>query len=54
MYDFVTDTHVGSVLCSEFLTIDEGRIRSSTLIFDWRRWPEVLAELRSRQTVPAA
>jgi hypothetical protein len=54
MYDFVTDTPVGSVLCSEFLTIDEGRIRSSTLIFDWRRWPEVLAELRSRQTVPAA
>jgi hypothetical protein len=53
IYDLVTDTIVGSVLCSEFLTIDEGRIRSSTLIFDWRRWPEVLEELRNRLTVPA-
>lgn len=49
MYDLVTDTSAGSVLCSEFLTVDDGRIRSSNLIFDWRRWPEVLAELRSRR-----
>jgi hypothetical protein len=53
MYDLVTDTHVGSVLCSEFLTLDAGLIRSSTLIFDWRRWPEVIDELRSRTRVPA-
>lgn len=52
MYDLVTDTPVGSVLCSEFLTIDAGRIRSSTLIFDWRRWPEVIEVLRSRITAP--
>lgn len=53
MYDLVTDTSAGSVLCSEFLTIDDGRIRSSSLIFDWRRWPEVLEELRSRRDGPA-
>ncbi|HEX6421343.1 MAG TPA: hypothetical protein VFZ77_22770 [Acidimicrobiales bacterium] len=49
MYDLVTDTSVGSVLCSEFLTIDDGRVRSSTLVFDWRRWPEVVDE-RGRRT----
>jgi hypothetical protein len=50
LYDFVTDTSVGPVLCAEFLTFDDGLIRSSTLLFDWRRWPEVLAELRLRTT----
>lgn len=39
LYDFVTDTEVGSVLTGEFLTVEEGRIRSITLLFDWRRWP---------------
>lgn len=53
MYDLVTDTPAGSVLCSEFLTIDDGRVRSSTLVFDWRRWPEVIDELRRRTTPPA-
>jgi hypothetical protein len=48
LYDFVTDTVVGPVLCGEFLTIEDGLIRSSTLIFDWRRWPEVLQELQVR------
>jgi len=48
LYDFVTDTPVGSVLCGEFLTVEEGLIHSSTLIFDWRRWPEVLQELQAR------
>lgn len=52
MYDLITDTAVGPVLCTEFLTIDAGRIRSSTLVFDWRRWPEVIEELRSRTTRP--
>jgi hypothetical protein len=52
MYDLVTDTSVGSVLCAEFLTIDDDRVRSSTLIFDWRRWPEVIEELRSRTPGP--
>jgi len=52
LYDFVTDTPVGAVLCAEFLTFDDGRIRSSTLLFDWRRWPDVLAELRTRAPSP--
>jgi ketosteroid isomerase-like protein len=54
MYDLVTATAVGSVLCSEFLTLDAGLIRSSTLIFDWRRWPEVIDELRRRSALPVA
>lgn len=53
MYDLVTDSPVGSVLCAEFLALDAGRVRSSTLIFDWRRWPEVIEALRSRTTAPA-
>ena len=48
LYDLVTDTPVGPVMCSEFLTIEGGRIRASTLVFDWRRWPEVLDVLRRR------
>ena len=47
-YDLVTDTAVGHVLCSEFLTLDDGQVRASTLIFDWRRWPEVIQELQGR------
>ena len=52
LYDLVTDTPVGSVLCSEFLTIDTDRIRASILVFDWRHWPQVLEELRSRAASP--
>jgi hypothetical protein len=48
----LTDTEVGPVLTSEFLTVEEGRIRSITLLFDWRRWPEVLQELGRRSTQP--
>ena len=48
LYDFVTGTSVGAVLCGELLTVEGGLIRSSTLIFDWRRWPEVLHELQER------
>ncbi|CAN5798209.1 hypothetical protein BH24ACT5_BH24ACT5_01060 [soil metagenome] len=51
LYDFVTDTPAGSVLSSEFLSVDGGRIRSSILLFDWRRWPEVIAELKSRMAM---
>jgi len=40
------------VLSGELLTIQEDRIISSTLIFDWRRWPEVLGELRTRHAPP--
>lgn len=48
LYDFVTDTEVGPVLSTEWLTVDAGRIRSITLLFDWRRWPDVLHELERR------
>jgi hypothetical protein len=54
LYDFVTDTPVGPVLCGELVTIEDGLIRSSTLIFDWRRWPEVLHELQARTGAAAA
>jgi hypothetical protein len=52
LYDFVTDSPAGAVLTGELLTIQDDRIRSSTLIFDWRRWPEVLGELQARRTPP--
>jgi hypothetical protein len=53
LYDFVTDTPVGAVLCGEMVTTHDGLIRSSTLIFDWRRWPEVLQELQRRTAASA-
>lgn len=48
LYDFVTDTAVGPVLCGELIHIENGKISSVTLLFDWRRWPEVLQELQRR------
>jgi SnoaL-like domain len=55
LYDFVTDTAVGPVLSAEFLTVEDGLIRSSVLLFDHRRWPEVVRELQARVTrAPAA
>jgi hypothetical protein len=53
LYDFVTDTPVGPVLTGELLTVEEGQVRSITLLFDWRRWPEVLQELERRTAQPA-
>ena len=32
----------------ELVTVENGLIPSSTLIFDWHRWPEVLQELPAR------
>jgi SnoaL-like domain len=54
LYDFVTDTAVGPVLTGELLTVEDGRVRSITLLFDWRRWPEVLKELERRTAQPEA
>jgi hypothetical protein len=48
LYDFVTDTPAGAVLSAEFVTFRDGLVASSTLLFDWRRWPEVIAEIRAR------
>lgn len=42
LYDFVTRTPVGGVVSAEWLTIDDGKIRSSFLLFDKGRWPEVM------------
>jgi SnoaL-like protein len=51
VYDFVTDTAVGAVPSVEWLTLEEGRIRTVRLIFHKERWPQVLAELRNRVAV---
>ncbi|MGB4777669.1 nuclear transport factor 2 family protein [Microbacterium sp.] len=48
VYDFITPTSVGAVLTMELLRIEDGLIRSSELLFDLRRWPDVTAELSAR------
>jgi len=48
VYDFVTDTAAGAVPSVEWLTLEEGRVRTVRLIFHKERWPQVLAELRNR------
>jgi uncharacterized protein YciI len=54
IYDFVTDTPVGSVPTVEWLTFEGGRIRSSKLIFYSQAWPDVLKELTRRTSQAAA
>jgi hypothetical protein len=51
VYDFVTDTPVGAVPTAEWLTIEDGQVRSIQLLFERERWPEVLAELEKRMAV---
>ena len=53
LYDFKTDTPAGAVLSGELLTYEDGLIRKITLLFDWRRWPEVVAEIQRREAQPA-
>ncbi len=54
LYDFVTDTPAGAVLSGELLTFDSvGLITKITLLFDLRRWPEVIAEIQRRATAAA-
>ena len=48
IYDFVTDTPVGAVRSIEWLTLQDGRIRTIRLLFERERWPEVMAELAKR------
>jgi len=52
LYDFVTNTPAGRVLSGELLTIEDGQIRTIVLLWDQRRWPEVLQALQ-QQTQPA-
>jgi SnoaL-like domain len=55
LYDFVTDTPAGAVLSGELVTFDEdGLIRKITLLFDHRRWPEVVAEVGRRAAAAPA
>ncbi|MDE3113723.1 MAG: nuclear transport factor 2 family protein [Chloroflexota bacterium] len=49
VYDFVTNTRVGAVLSVEYITLRNGRIASSTLVFERLHWPEALAELTQRE-----
>lgn len=49
IYDFVTNTPVGPVLSVEYLTFDQGRIKSSLLVFERQHWPEVMATLMERE-----
>ncbi len=49
LYDFVTATPAGRVLSGELVTFDDdGLITRITLLFDLRRWPEVIAEIQRR------
>ncbi|MEO8897919.1 MAG: nuclear transport factor 2 family protein [Candidatus Dormibacter sp.] len=46
LYDFVTRTPVGAVVSAEWLTFADGKIRSSYLLFDKGRWPEVMQHVQ--------
>ncbi len=54
VYDFVTNTRVGPVLSVEYITLRNGRIASSTLVFERLHWPEVMAELKEREATGTA
>ena len=49
VYDFVTSTPVGPVLSVEHIRLRNGRIASSTLVFERLHWPEVLMVLKDRE-----
>ena len=46
LYDFVTRTPIGPVVSAEWLTVENGKITSSYLLFDKGRWPEVMQHVR--------
>lgn len=48
IYDFVTDTPVGPVVSVEHITVRNGRIASSLLVFERQHWPEVQAVINER------
>jgi hypothetical protein len=54
IYDFVTDTAVGSLPSVEWLTIDGGRIRTIRPIFANQRSPEVMEEAAKRAGIVGA
>lgn len=48
VYDFVTDTAMGSLPMIEWLTIADGRIRSIRLFYDRVPWQAVAEEMNRR------
>ncbi len=46
LYDFVTRTPVGPVVSAEWVTVRDGKIVSSYLLFDKARWPEVMQHVQ--------
>jgi hypothetical protein len=54
VYDFVTSTPVGPVLSVEHIRLRNGRIASSTLVFERLHWPEVLSVLSEREATQKA
>lgn len=54
IYDLVTDSPAGAVQTHEWLTFEDGLIRSSNLVFDDRRWPEAMEELARRGAATSA
>src|SRR4029077_18940778 len=53
VYDFVTSTPVGPVLSVEHIQLRNGRIASSTLVFERLHWQEVLSVLKEREASQA-
>ena len=53
VYDFVTNTPVGPVLSVEHIQLRNGRIASSTLVFERLHWAEVMAVLIEREAAQA-
>jgi hypothetical protein len=53
VYDFVTSTPVGPVLSVEHIKLRNGRIASSTLVFERLHWPEVMAVIKEREASAA-
>jgi hypothetical protein len=51
VYDFVTKTPVGPVLSVEYIKLRNGRIASSTLVFERLHWPEVLSVVSEREAI---
>ena len=49
IYDFVTDTEVGSVLSVEYIKVRQGRIASSLLVFERQYWDRVVATMVERE-----
>lgn len=54
VYDFVTNTPVGAVPSVEYIRLRNGKIASSTLLFERLHWPEVLSVLKERETAQAS